>query len=165
MSLFMRFFLKYFGCFLFLSLSILTQLQAGAWLDAIDVRYEKAETFKRISEYLTGKEYQGNRVIVRFPETERAGMYWVCQLKQSTALLPPKTRLKVSYFKKGSGEMKWQSFELSNKRNVPTVFAGITGDGWKESEAMPSAWRVDLIDQEGNILDSQQSFLWELPKK
>ncbi len=140
-----------------------TVVGAHEWLDIVRVQYEKEQTFKRISEYLTGEEYQGRRMIVRNPENERAGMYWKLQLRKSTHELPEKAQLKVSYFRKNSSEIESRTYAISNERSVYVIYAGVTGSDWIEEESVPSAWKIELLDAEGKCLDMKQSFLWEYP--
>jgi len=147
---------------LFLSLSAIAS--ASEWFDKVYVRYEPEQTFKRISEYFTGKEAQGNRMVVRLPVESREGMYWVIRLNQSTAQLPTGAQLKVSFYREGSITPESRTYPLDTERSVYTIFAGITGNDWPDKEAKPSAWKLELIDASGKAISSKKSFLWEYPK-
>ena len=42
---------------------------------------------------------------------------------------------------------------------------GLTGTDWPGVKARPAAWRLRVLDAEGNVLTTEKSFLWELPAK
>lgn len=142
-----------------------TLTYADAWIDKVQVRYKPEETFKRISEYFTGKENQGNRLIVRIPNDERAGLYWIIQLDQSVKNLPEGAQLRIDFFRQGSATVESRTYPLSNKRDVKTIFAGITGNDWKAEDPKPTAWRLEVLDKDGQALDTKQSYLWRYPQE
>ena len=40
------------------------------------------------------------------------------------------------------------------------VFIGLTGKDWPDASSKLFAWRLRLLDGQGNIIASRQSFLW-----
>ena len=57
-------------------------------IEEIKPRYIETEQFKRISEYLTGKENAGDRVILRSSPDERSGYYFTLILDEDVRRLP-----------------------------------------------------------------------------
>ena len=55
----------------------------------IKPRYFETEQFKRISEYMTGKEHVGERLILRTQPEHRAGYYFILVLDEDVRRLPP----------------------------------------------------------------------------
>lgn len=42
----------------------------------------------------------------------------------------------------------------------PLLLAGITGEDWPEELRRPLAWRLSFLDNDGNVVLREQSFLW-----
>jgi hypothetical protein len=57
-------------------------------IEEIKPRYFETEQFKRISEYMTGKEHVGERVILRTQPEHRAGYYFILVLDEDVRRLP-----------------------------------------------------------------------------
>lgn len=138
--------------------------QAGDWIEKIYVRYEPAQTFKRISEYFTGEESMDTRLIVRQPAEERAGLYWILRTQQPLNTLPEGSALRVSFIRKGRSEIETRTYPLTSPGKQRTLYAGITGADWHDADALPVAWKVELIDAQEQPLDAAQSFLWAFPE-
>jgi hypothetical protein len=138
-------------------------LSAENYIGHISVRYEEEVTFKRISEYFTNKENHGFRVITRSDENERAGMYWILSLQRLVSTIPPGSTLFLQYYPRGDANPKSHSFKIDTQRNSTAIFAGITGKDWPNPDQAVDAWKIELRDASGQVLESKQSFLWEQP--
>lgn len=141
----------------------LLPLSAQGFFTDVQVRYEEAQTFKRISEYFTGVENQGRRLIVRQPAEERAGLYWVIHTGVPISELSEGAQLRVSFFRLGSADVETRTYPLPTDRRVNTLFAGITGADWTRDDKLPTAWKLELLDSRGEILDARESYLWQYP--
>ncbi len=156
--------------FLFLcAVGIVLALGPAAEADAVQIKrvtpqYMPREAFLRISEYFTGKENTGRRVILRTQAQERAGMYFVVMLDKGASELPPGSQVKL--FVVTSDSPKTQTFTLPFPEQVANhceVFAGLTGSDWPSKKLGIVAWKVILEDKSGQALAEDQSFLWKLP--
>jgi hypothetical protein len=129
----------------------------------IKPRYMETEQFKRIGEYMTGKEYLGDRVILRSDTTERAGYYFTLVLDEDVRDLPIGTVIVGQFYTKVSPELQTHEFELPSKRaSTDEIFIGLTGKDWPEKGGVPAAWKFEIKDANGNILGQKQSYLWSL---
>lgn len=139
--------------------------QASASLNITEIkpRYIEAESFTRITEYLTGAEYQGNRVIIRTDHTQRAGFYFTLVLNQDVRDLPQGTLIEGEFFTPKSKDAQTYSFQLPSQRpKTKEIFVGLTGEDWPEENAVPAAWRFTIKDANGETLATRQSYLWSL---
>ena len=141
--------------FLVLALGITA---AQAELTVISTQHRDVDSFKRFSEYLTGKPSDGRYAVYRSDEDSRDGFY-VSLLVRDKDTLPAVSSLKVQFVRAGTQEV--DSFEspagtLKKKR----ILVGFTGNEWQDPSAHPVAWKIDLLDSSGQPLESAQSFLW-----
>ena len=126
-------------------------------------RYIETENFKRISEYMTGKENPGRRVIVRTQPGQRDGFYFVLILNRNVRKLPPDAYITGEFYTSKSPDIQSYRFELpSILPNTREVFIGLTGDDWLQKDVLPSAWRFTIRNSREEIIAQKQSFLWSL---
>jgi hypothetical protein len=129
----------------------------------IKPRYIETESFKRISEYLTGKEYLGDRVILRSDPEARAGYYFTLVLDEDVRRLPKGTQISGEFFTPKSVEKQTHEFTLPAKlASTNEIFVGLTGEDWPQSGGVPAAWRFTITDANGKRLGEKQSYLWGL---
>ena len=129
----------------------------------IKPRYIEEEPFKRISEYLSGKENTGDRVILRSTAEERSGYYFTLILNEKVQKLPKGTVIVGEFFTPISVEKQTHEFVLPNKRpKTNEVFVGLTGQDWPQEGGVPAAWKFTIKDPNGSVLGEKQSYLWSL---
>lgn len=132
-------------------------------IEEIKPRYIEEEQFKRIGEYLTGKENTGSRVIIRSKLEERSGYYFTLILNEKVRELPKGTVIIGEFFTPTSVEKQTHEFVLPNKRaKTKEVFVGLTGEDWPDEDGIPSAWKFTIKDPNGKVLGEKQSYLWKL---
>jgi hypothetical protein len=132
-------------------------------IDEIKSRYIEQQDFMRISEYLSGKEYQGDRVILRTNSETRSGYYFTLILDQDARRLPAGTTVFGEFYTPKSLDVQEHTFTLPAKRpKSKEIFIGLTGEDWPVTNAIPGAWRFTIKDANGAILGSKQSYLWSL---
>ncbi|MGZ0655676.1 hypothetical protein ACWPKO_11385 [Coraliomargarita sp. W4R53] len=132
-------------------------------IEEIKPRYMEEEQFKRVSEYMTGKEYIGDRVILRSDHSERSGYYFTLILNEDVRDLPKGTVITGEFYTKKSTDKQVHEFALSNKRaSTNEIFIGLTGEDWPEVGGVPAAWRFIIKDANGKTLGEKQSYLWSL---
>lgn len=126
-------------------------------------RYIEAETFKRISEYMTGRENPGKRVIIRTNPRQRDGYYFVLIIDRNVRKLPPDAYIQGEFYTSKSLDLQTHRFEFpSILPNTREIFIGLTGDDWPQEGAVPAAWRFTIKNSQEQILAQEQSYLWSL---
>ena len=136
--------------------SITTSIAYSAEIIFSDRRDD--DSFKRISEHFGGKENSGRYAIARTDPNQRDGYY--VALKLDAAERPKETAsIRIQYVRPASQDVETQSIpvETISKRRV---LVGLTDGIWASSEAIPTAWKIDFLDSQGQTLVSSQSFLW-----
>lgn len=143
---------------LLISTVLLTAATAQAELTIVSTKHRDADSFKRFSEYLTGKHSDGRYAIYRSDNASRDGFY-ISLLASDKKPLAHVSSIKVQYVKSGSQEI--HSFttpasQLKKKR----ILIGFTGGEWESGDSHPIAWKIELLDSNDKPLESAQSFLW-----
>jgi len=132
-------------------------------IEEIKPRYIEADEFMRISEYLTGKEHQGDRVIIRSDPTDRSGYYFTLILDTDVRRMPAGTQVIGEFHTPKSLDAEVHNFELPARRPESNeIFVGLTGKDWPNKDALPGAWRFTIVDPNGLQLALKQSYLWSL---
>jgi hypothetical protein len=160
----MRFLITAIICSLYAGCA-LTPKQAvtSVEIEEIKPRYIEDEQFKRISEYMTGKEYVGDRVILRTQPKHRAGYYFTLVLDKNVRRLPKGTRVVGEFYTPMSVEKQTHEFTLPSQRaGTEEIFIGLTGKDWPQKSDVPAAWRFTIKDANGAVLGEKQSYLWSL---
>lgn len=145
----------------FLSLLVSMAFPLQAELTIVSAEHRDADSFKRFSEYLTGKHSDGRYSVFRSDSDSRDGFYVSLRaddkatLKQVSTVrlqfVPPSTQLITT--------IDFPADEFKKKR----ILVGLTGSDWLEENSRPVAWRIDLLDASQSVLESAQSFLWSEP--
>ncbi|MFP4070281.1 MAG: hypothetical protein ACLFVC_08910 [Opitutales bacterium] len=131
----------------------------------IKPRYIEEAAFKRIGEYLTGKENTGNRVILRSVEEARTGYYFTLVLDENVRRLPRGTVVVGEFHTPKSLDVQEHRFEIPSGKLPKTkeIFVGLTGEDWTFGpDAVPAAWRFTIEDANGEALATEKSYLWSL---
>jgi len=117
----------------------------------------------RIDEYFTGKEYTGDRVLIRSTPEVRDGYYFTLILDEKVRKLPKGTIIVGEFFTPSSVDKLTHEFVVPNKRpKTNEIFVGLTGEDWPQEGGTPSAWRFTIQDPNGAVLGEKQSYLWSL---
>lgn len=133
---------------------------AESRIRSVSETYWTSRDFARIPEYFTGKEYQGNQVIVR-TQKARGGLYFVLELNEALDKLPKNCEVFVEVIRSDGPEAKLYKLLLPvETKGRREVLLGITGDDWESPKIKPVAWRLEIKDASGKIIASKQSFLW-----
>ena len=130
----------------------------------VRVQYHPEEDFLRLPEFFTGKEFTGDKVIVRSKE-QREGIYFYVPLNKSKSSSSKANSIKLDLIDSTSPFPR--SFELSVPEEVSkkkTLLIGVTGEDWKEKSLDLVAWKIVLMDKEKKPVFSSQSFLWDHKK-
>ena len=135
-------------------------------INSIIPKYMEHEEFLSIKEYLTGKETTKNRLIIRSTEGQRTGLYLILTLNEKTSKLPVDTSIICEVYMPGKLNPNVFVFPLPKVNKLPnnkSILLGITGDDWPYSKgAIPTAWRITLMDSKENTLAEKSSQVWSL---
>lgn len=147
-------------------LSGVSDLSAAEPIDLtrISTKYRETGSFKRISEFFTGKENPGRNIIFRTQPEIRDGFYFSFRVEAPKGSTVPAGAVVLFVYTPKSTEPTEYTFELAaqKKRWVP-VLIGLTGTDWEDPEANPVAWRLEYRTPTGEVTGFKNSFLWILP--
>lgn len=123
--------------------------------------WREAASFKRISEYFSGRENTGGEIIVRSQPRERSGYYFLVRLENSGATRPGKFVFQI--VRPETPQPRTYTF-LADVPAGKTVFNfGLTGPDWPDRGTSAVAWKLDVLDASGATIASEKSYLWEKP--
>lgn len=133
-----------------------------AELSIVSSGHRDADSFKRLCEYLTGKQSDGRYEVFRSDESRRDGFY-VSLYLPDRATLDRVSTVMVHYVRPGTQEVEsaeTAAGALQKKR----LLIGLTEPEWDSEDSRPVAWKIELADASGAILESAESFLWAEPR-
>jgi hypothetical protein len=103
-------------------------------------------------------------VIVRSEPLERAGVYFVVRFDRRLDALPASAEVHIAYLQPGSSQVLRETFALpADRKRTRTLWLGVTGNAPFEAP-IPIAWKIDVRDAQGVVLERYRSYLWELPE-
>lgn len=150
------------GCLLLLLLG-LSASTAAAELSIVRVYtgWRDAASFKRISEYFTGKENTAGQAILRSHPDQRAGFYFLVRVANPDVSRAVTARLEL--ITDASARPVVHTFATTLQAGNTVFHLGLTGPDWPDPKADPVAWKLELTDDAGRILATEKSYLWEKP--
>jgi len=122
------------------------------------------ESFRRISEYFDGKENTGSQIVLRTHADTRAGYYFLIRVSNTGAALSG-AKFVLHLIAPDSAEPKLFSFPADVPAGAAVFQLGLTGADWPGPKVHPVAWKLELTADDGRVLVTQKSFLWEIPAK
>lgn len=123
--------------------------------------YRDADSFRRISEYLGGREGSGREIVLRSQAADRSGYYFLTRVKSDLAL--EDTNLVVEVVLPGNPAVRTFTFPAAIASGAKVYQLGLTGTDWPAKNIRPAAWRVTARGADGAILAELASFLWSGP--
>mgnify|MGYP000853726223 CR=1 FL=1 len=123
-----------------------------------------ADAFETISEYFSGREHTGGRIIQRSQPDTRAGFYFLARVANTGAEISH-AKFALHVILPGNPEPKTFTFPVSLPTKSTVVQLGLTGTDWPDREVHPVAWKLDLLSSTDELLATEQSFLWSKPAK
>ncbi len=145
-----------------LLLLALPALLSGA-VDIVRVwpTYRDANSFRRISEYIGGRESSGREIVLRSQAADRSGYYFLTRLKSDRAL--EGANLVVEVVLPGNPAVRTFTFPALIASGAKVYQLGVTGTDWPAKTIRPAAWRVTARSADGTVLAELASFLWSGP--
>ncbi len=120
------------------------------------------DPFMRISEYFNGRVNMGGRIILRTHAETRAGYYFLVRVKTDRALVSG-AKFVVQLILPSGPMPKTFVFPTDIPAHGKVYELGLTGIDWPGKKTYPVAWKLDLLGPDGQLLATQQSFLWSKP--
>lgn len=142
-------------------LSAASALASDLTIVRIFTGWRDAASFKRISEYFDGKENTGQETILRTHPAQRTGYYFLVRLANSGA--PGKARFQLQLFEPGAAASRTVDFPAELKSGSEVFQLGLTGPAWQDAKSQPVAWQLQILADDGRVLATEKSYLWEKP--
>lgn len=126
--------------------------------------WRDAESFERVPEFFTGKEYTGRQIVLRTHPEERGGFYFLARLKNPAGALSS-AKFSLQVIAPNDPRPKTFSFPTTLPAGTSVFSIGLTGPDWTNHQDPPVAWKLELQRDDGQVLATAKSFLWEKPAK
>ncbi len=123
--------------------------------------WRDAASFKRISEYFSGRENTRGETMLRTHPDQRGGYYFL--VRATNAGGPAAIRINVQMIMPADSKLRTHTFDTALKSGVTVLHLGLTGSDWPDAGTDPVAWKLDLLAPDGHVLESEKSYLWEKP--
>lgn len=123
--------------------------------------WRDASSFKRISEYFTGREDTGDEVVLRTQPDERAGYYFL--VRTANVGGERDARFELDVILPNAPEPRRHVFPARLPTGGALFRLGLTGADWPDRTVDAVAWRLELRGEDGTLLASARSYLWEKP--
>jgi hypothetical protein len=146
---------------LLLLLSATTALAQDPTIVRVFTSWRDAASFKRISEYFTGRENTGGETVLRTNPGQRAGFYFQVRVANPGAARP--VRFQLLLIEPGSPTPHATSFPADLPSGSTVFQLGLTDPVWQNAKAQPVAWQVQILAEDGHVLAFEKSYLWEKP--
>lgn len=123
--------------------------------------WRDAASFKRISEYFTGRENTGGETVLRTHPDRRDGYYFLLRVRNADA--PRRITARLQIIADTSAQTRDFTFTPDLRAGDTVLHLGLTGPDWPDADADPVAWKLELLDADGRLLAGEKSYLWEKP--
>jgi len=146
---------------LLLALSAVSVLGAELSIVRTFTGWRDAASFKRISEYFDGKENTGKETVLRTHPEQRTGYYFLVRLANPGAA--QQVRFQLQFFAQGASALHTVVLPADLKSGSEVFQLGLTGPEWQDAKSQPVAWHLQVLADDGRVLASEKSYLWEKP--
>ena len=123
--------------------------------------WREAASFKRIAEYFDGQEHSGGEIVLRTNSGDRGGYYFLTRIANPGA--PVGAKLVLQVVMPGTAAPRSFTFPTSLSSGSVVFNLGLTGADWPDKRVHPVAWKLDVVTSDGQMLTTEQSYLWEKP--
>jgi hypothetical protein len=149
------------GCLFLLALGAASVSAAELTIVRVFTGWRDAASFKRISEYFSGKENTGRETVLRTHADQRAGFYFLVHAANPGA--PASVKINVELIPPTDTKPRDFTFATDLKAGDSVLNLGLTGADWPDAKANPVAWKVTIVAADGQVLATEKSYLWEKP--
>lgn len=144
--------------FTLFTLVLATAFTARAELSIVSAEHRSEDSFKRLSEYLTGEPSEGRYSVFRSAPERREGFY-VSLFEEDRSMLNQVATVRIHFVRAGTQEVETREMPAGSIKKK-RLLVGLTEEEWSDEEARPVAWKIELLDERGQTLDEVRSFLW-----
>ena len=148
-------------CLLWLALGVSSLSAADVTVLPLVTGWREAASFKRISEYFTGRENTGGQLILRTHPDQRSGYYLL--LRVTTPGTAVNAKLVLQIITPDDATPRTFNFTTTLPGPKTMLNLGLTGPDWPDLKVNPVAWKLDILTADGQLLGSGKSYLWEKP--
>jgi hypothetical protein len=149
------------GSILFLFLALAASA-ADLRLVRVWPEWRDGKSFKRISEYFTGRENTGGRIILRTDSAQRTGYYFLVRVENPGAIRTVQAQLHL--IPPGSPTQQTTVFPVTLHPGANVLNLGLTTPEWRDAKTQPVAWQLQFIaTNSGAVLATEKSYLWDKP--
>ena len=99
--------------------------------------------------------------MLRTNPEQRAGYYFQVRVANPGAARPVQFQLQL--IEPGSPTPHTTTFPAALKPGSAFFQLGLTGPAWQNAKSQPVAWQVQVLADDGRVLASEKSYLWEKP--
>jgi hypothetical protein len=158
------------GCLLFLVLTLAAAaLPSVASAKEGDLRivrvwpeWRDGKSFKRISEYFTGRENTGGQLIQRTDPARRTGYYFLVRLENPAG--PRSVQARLRLILPDSPAEQTTAFTVALRPGANVLNLGLTTAAWGDPKHQPVAWLLQVVSpDDGTVLATEKSYLWDKP--
>lgn len=143
-----------------LALSVASAFAADVTVVPVFTGFREATSFKRISEYFSGKENTGGQLILRTHPEQRSGYYF--QMRVNTATTT-EAKLVLQVITPDTATPRTFNFTATLTGPKTMLNLGLTGADWADLKINPVAWKLEILSADGTLLGTASSYLWEKP--
>lgn len=129
-------------------------------LEVVLSEHRDTHSFQRISEFFTGGENPGRYTIARTDPERRDGFYVGVKASKEDPI-EQYSSARISYIKPASQEIHSATIKISGPTKK-RILVGLTEEEWADPTLRPQAWKIELLGEDGQPIDSIKSFLWSL---
>ena len=143
-----------------LTLGAISAFAADVTVVPMFAGYREAASFKRISEYFSGKENTGGQLMLRTHPEQRSGYYFQLRINSTTTV---DAKLVLQVITPDTATPRIFNFTASLTSPKTMLNLGLTGADWSDLKINPVAWRLEVYGADGKLLAIENSYLWERP--
>lgn len=155
-------FITFVTAALFSSLSLTLLAEDSAVIKHVAARSVPESSFKRISEYFDQTENTGGKLILRTEPKQRAGYYFMLSLQRHAVTALVDGTIELHYVKEGERLHILETFPVpASPPPCNEIWLGLTGGSALADNETIMAWKIVIRQPDGQVLDTQQSFLWQ----
>ena len=148
------------GSLLFLALTV-AATASDLRLVRVWPEWRDAKSFKRISEYFTGRENTGGQLILRTQPAQRAGYYFLVRVDNPGTAR--RVRFQLQLIREGTPAPTSTDFPADLPAGASVFQLGLTGADWPDAKSQPVAWQLRVLSAEDHELAREKSYLWDKP--
>ena len=124
--------------------------------------WRDGKSFKRISEYFTGRENTGGQLVQRTDPGQRTGYYFLVRVENPAG--PRSVQARLRLILPDTPAEQATTFTVALRPGANVLNLGLTAPVWSDPKHQPVAWLLQFVSPENDaVLASEKSYLWDKP--